>query len=234
MIRIVLSGMCVVILVLAGCEKTKVGPDDQAPHAADSHAPADIDPEEVVWADQAFLEGAGVKPGKDVIYLPTPPMVADKMVELANIKSTDLVYDLGTGDGRIAIAAAKKTGCKAIGFEIDPELVALARENVRESGLGHLVTIEQKDILDLDFSTVDVVLMYLDGDLNVALLPQLAKLKPGARVVSHDWGMGGMIEQEVVIEKFQSKVPDFVNLHTIYMWTAPFRYTDAAESQSSH
>ena len=235
----ILSSVCTGMLLLAGCGPATVdsdGPAQAAPEAtAEADAPSpearngtpeSIDPDDIVWADEAFLEGAGIKPGKDVMYLPTPPMVVDKMIALANIESTDVVYDLGTGDGRIAIAAARQTGCKAIGYEIDPELVAIARENVRKSGLGHLVTIEQQDVLQLDFSKADVVLMYLDLGLNVMLLPQLKNLKPGARVVSHDWGMDGMIEDDVVIKNFQSKKPDFVNVHEIYMWTAPLRFTE--------
>ena len=242
MIRM-LSSVLMSSLLLFGCQSATVVSDDRAPQAPAAapepaapppSVPPGIDRDEMVWADEAFLEGAGIKPGKDVIYLPTPPMVVDKMIELANIEPTDVVYDLGTGDGRIAIAAAMKTGCKAVGYEIDPELVAIARENVRKSGVGHLVTIEQQDILELDYSDVDVVLMYLDGDLNVALLPQFRNLKPGARLVSHDWGMRGMIEDDIVIENFVSKEPDFVNLHAIYMWTAPLRFTTAAENRPAH
>lgn len=216
-----------IVCMLAACQHTENDTaENEAPPAAAEAQPntgADIDPADIVWADEAFLNDAGVKEGKDVMYLPTPPMVVDKMIELAKIQPSDLVYDLGTGDGRIAIETAKQIGCKVVGYEIDPELVKLARENVRSNGVEHLVTIEEQDILALDYSDVDVVLMYLDIELNVQLLPQLQTLKPGARVVSHDWGMRGLIESEQVIENFLSKEPDFVNVHNIYLWEAPLR-----------
>jgi predicted O-methyltransferase YrrM len=184
---------------------------------------------EVVWADEAFLAAAGVKEGKDVIYLPTPPMVVDKMIEMAQIKADELVYDLGTGDGRIAIAAAQQIGCKVVGYEIDADLARQARENVRKAGLEHLVTIKEQDILETDFSEVDVVLMYLNSQLNVMLIPQFQKMKAGSRIVSHDWGMNGLLENETVIENFMSKVPDFVNLHTLYRWDAPIVVKESAQ-----
>jgi SAM-dependent methyltransferase len=184
---------------------------------------------EITWAEDSFLEGAGVKAGKDVIYLPTPPMVIDKMIEMADISESDLVYDLGTGDGRIAIAAARSTGCGAIGFELDAELVKLARENVRAAGLEHLVTIEQRDILTVDCSPADVVLMYLNPDLNVRLLPQFEHLRDGARIVSHDWGMQGRVVPDLVVEGFRSEIPDFVNVHTLYRWIAPLGPNPALE-----
>ena len=231
------SFLAVTVFALAGCQNgdTDRSPAPEAasePEAATEPAPTeaptapDVDPADVVWADEAFLNAAGVKEGKDVIYLPTPPMVVDKMIELANIKPTDVVWDLGTGDGRIAIEAARQKGCKAVGFEIDADLVAQARENVRKAGLADRVSIEERDILTLDFSEVDVVLMFLNPELNVKLIPQLQKLKPGARVVSHDWGMSGKVEDDVVIQQFKSKEPDFINLHSIYMWTAPLRLTE--------
>lgn len=215
------------LCALAACQHTEndAAESEVPPAAAETQHKndSDIDPADIVWADEAFLNDAGVKEGKDVMYLPTPPMVVDKMIELARVQSSDLVYDLGTGDGRIAIETAKQIGCKVVGYEIDPQLVKLARENVRKNGVDHLVTIEQQDILALDFSDVDVVLMYLDVELNVQLIPQLQKLKPGARVVSHDWGMKDLIETDQIIENFLSKEPDFVNVHNIYLWQAPLR-----------
>ncbi len=223
-----------ILLAATGCRGPGVETDEtsQTPPAAETgQEPAakteampepEADASGVVWADESSLSDT-ILGGKDVIYLPTPPMVVDKMIELAEIQSSDLVYDLGTGDGRMAIEAARQKGCKAIGYEINPDLVKLARENVRKAGLEHLVTIEEKDILTLDFSPADVVLMYLTEELNVRLIPQFQALKPGARVVSHDWGMAGKIEEEFVIENFQSKEPDFVNIHNIYMWKAPMK-----------
>lgn len=225
--RVVSTAICGLLLLGgAGCAGSTSAPaanGESAPAREPAPKTATTDPVEgeVIWADEAFLTAAGVKEGKDVIYLPTPPMVVDKMIEMAQIGKDELVYDLGTGDGRIAIAAAQQIGCRVIGYEIDAELARQARENVRKAGVGHLVTIEEKDILKLDFSDVDVVLMYLNSELNVRMIPQFQKMKAGSRLVSHDWGMNGLLENETVIENFRSDVPDFVNLHTLYRWDAP-------------
>ena len=97
----------------------------------------------------------------DVIYVPTPQPVVDKMLELAKVKKSDVVYDLGCGDGRIVVTAAKKYGVKAVGFDIDPKRVKEAQENVKKNGVEDLVTIEQKDIFTLDLSPANVVTLYL-------------------------------------------------------------------------
>jgi SAM-dependent methyltransferase len=128
----------------------------------------------------------------DVIYVPTPQPVVDKMLDLARVKSTDLVYDLGCGDGRIVVTAAKRYGARAVGFDIDPERVAEAKENVRNAGVEDLVRIEQKDIFTLDLAPANVVTLYLLPQLNVKLIPQLERMKPGSRIVSHDFDIEGV------------------------------------------
>jgi len=134
----------------------------------------------------------------DVIYVPTPYEVVDKMLELAEVKKDDLLYDLGCGDGRIVVAAAKKYGCKAVGYDIDPKRVKESLENVKKNNVADLVTIEQKDIFKLDISQANVITLYLLPSLNVRLIPQLEKLKPGSRVVSHDFDMKGVTPDKVV------------------------------------
>jgi len=155
----------------------------------------------------------------DVIFLPTPPEVVDKMLELVQVKKDDLVYDLGCGDGRIVIAAAKKYGCKAVGYDINPVRVKESRENVDANNVGHLVTIEQKDIFELDLSKANVITLYLLPSLNVKLIPQLEKLKPGSRIVSHDFDMHGVKPEKVI--KVYSEVDE--RQHTVYLWTAPIK-----------
>src|SRR5262249_4997094 len=118
--------------------------------------------------------------GPDAIFVPTPQDVVERMLALATVKKTDMVYDLGCGDGRIVVTAAKKYGCRAVGVEIDPECVKLAQELVKKEGVGHLVAIETKDLFTKDLRQADVVTLYLSPQLNVKLLPQLARLKPGA------------------------------------------------------
>jgi len=155
----------------------------------------------------------------DVIFVPTPQEVVDKMLELAEVTKDDLLYDLGCGDGRIVVTAAKRFGCKAVGYDIDPERVRESLENVEKNNVGHLATIEQKDIFTLDLSKANVITLYLLPSLNVKLIPQLEKLKPGSRIVSHDFGMKGVTPDKVV--KIRSK-EDNVQ-HTIYLWTVPLK-----------
>jgi SAM-dependent methyltransferase len=157
----------------------------------------------------------------DVIFLPTPHDVVAKMLETAKVTKNDVLYDLGCGDGRIVVAAAKKYGCKCIGYDIDPKRVAEARANVAEAKVGHLVKIEEKDIFELDLSKASVVTLYLLSDLNVRLIPQLEKLKPGSRIVSHDFDMRGVEpEQEI---KMTSDHDSWE--HTVYFWTTPLKKT---------
>ena len=117
----------------------------------------------------------------DVVFVPTPPEVVDKMLELAAVKKDDVVYDLGCGDGIIVVTAAKKHGCKAVGFDIDPERIKESRDSVKAGGVEKLVTIEEKDIFKVDLSPASVVTLYLLPELNVKLIPQLEKLKEGSR-----------------------------------------------------
>ncbi len=155
----------------------------------------------------------------DVIYVPTPQDVVDKMLELAEIKKDDLLYDLGCGDGRIVVTAAKRFGCKAVGYDIDPERVKESLENVEKNNVGHLVRIEQKDIFTLDLSKANVITLYLLPRLNVKLIPQLEKLKPGSRIVSHDFRMRGVKPDKVV--KLTSD--DDYEEHKIFLWTSPLK-----------
>ena len=155
----------------------------------------------------------------DVIYVPTPQPVVDKMLELAEVKKGDVVYDLGCGDGRIVVTAAKKFGVKAVGFDIDPQRIRESLENVRKNKVEKLVTIKQDDIFTQDLREANVVTLYLLPSLNVKLMPQLAKLKPGSRIVSHDFDMRGAKPAKVV--KF---TPEGENQreHTIYLWVVPW------------
>jgi ribosomal protein L11 methylase PrmA len=121
----------------------------------------------------------------------------DKMLELAEVKKSDVVYDLGCGDGRIPVTAAKKYGCKSWGFDVDPERIKDSLANVKKNGVEDLVTIEKKDIFTLDLSKANVITLYLLPSLNVKLIPQLEKLKDGSRIVSHDFDMRGVKPKKV-------------------------------------
>ena len=130
------------------------------------------------------------QPGKDVMWLPTPDAMVTRMLEAAKTTRADVVYDLGAGEGRIPIAAAKQFGDTAVGIEYDPSLAALARRNAARAGVADKVTILEGDILKEDFSKATVVTLYLLPDLNYQLRPRLLAMRPGTRVVSHMWDMG--------------------------------------------
>jgi SAM-dependent methyltransferase len=130
------------------------------------------------------------QPGKDVMWLPTPDAMVTRMLQAAKTTRDDVVFDLGAGDGRIPIAAAKEFGAKAVGIEYDANLAALARRSAERARVSNKVTIIQGDILSEDFSGASVVTLYLLPDLNQQLRPRILRMKPGTRVVSHLWDMG--------------------------------------------
>jgi hypothetical protein len=146
----------------------------------------------------------------DVIYVPTPQEVVDAMLALANVTSKDVVYDLGSGDGRIPITAAQKYGARGIGIDINPERIKEANENLAKAGVGDKVRFLNQDLFETDISPATVITLYLLPSLNVKLMPTLKKMKPGTRIVSHSFDMGS----EWPPEKTQD-----VNGRTIYYWT---------------
>jgi SAM-dependent methyltransferase len=155
-----------------------------------------------------------VESKKIVPYVPTPQDVVEKMLELAEVKKGDVVYDLGSGDGRIVVTAAKKYGVKAIGFEIDPERIRESHENIRKAGVGHLVEIRQQDIRTVDLSAASVLTMYLLPEVNLMLRPNIwSQMKAGSRVVSHDFDMGDWKPLKTVELKDSSTWG-----HTLYLW----------------
>jgi SAM-dependent methyltransferase len=160
----------------------------------------------------------------DIEYVPTPQNIVDKMLDVAKLKKTDVLYDLGCGDGRIVVTAAKKYGVKAIGFDIDPQRVRESRDNVAKNDVGHLVTIELKDVFKVDLSPATVVTLYLLPELNVKLIPQLEKLNPGARIVSHDFDMEGVdpLKKWTVMAPHH-RPPHDDREHFVFLWKAPIK-----------
>jgi SAM-dependent methyltransferase len=147
-------------------------------------------------------------------YVPTPQEVVDRMLELAEVGKGDLVYDLGSGDGRIVMTAARKYGAKAVGFEIDPSLVKISRDNIRAAGLEHLVEVREEDIRNVDLSLATVVALYLYPGANLRLREAITRqLKPGSRVVSHQFAMGSWKPDRT------EQMTDSTGLaRTIYLW----------------
>lgn len=152
----------------------------------------------------------------DVIFVPTPPETVDEMLRQARLKKNDVLFDLGSGDGRIPIAAAKQYGVRAVGIDIDPKLVAEATEAAKREGVDHLVTFRLGDMFAADLRGATVVTLYLSDTLNVMLRPKLLRELPvGARIVSHDFRMGDWQPENSV------RVP-WKNLYrTVYVWTVP-------------
>jgi SAM-dependent methyltransferase len=154
----------------------------------------------------------------DVVYVPTPHDVVDKMLEMAQVKKGDVVYDLGCGDGRIVVAAAKK-GATANGYDIAPERVKEAKANVVKNKVEKSAKIFAEDVFTLDLSKANVITLYLLPRLNVKLIPQLERLKPGSRIVSHDFDMEGVKPDREVTMTSQEDGRS----HTIYLWTVPLK-----------
>jgi SAM-dependent methyltransferase len=141
----------------------------------------------------AAAEEAATRPKRklDVWYVPTPHEIVDRMLDVAKVRASDVVYDLGCGDGRMVIAAAKKYGTRGVGVDLDPARIREARANATQAGVERLVTFQVADMFETDISEATVVMLYLLPELNRRLKPKLfAELRPGARVVSHDWDMG--------------------------------------------
>ena len=141
------------------------------------------------YGDDKYQPSVG-QHGKDVIWVPTPDDLVVRMLETAKVSANDLVYDLGAGDGKIPIQAARQFGAKAVGIEYNKDMAELAKRNAQRAGVADKVTIIHGDIFKEDFSKASVVTLYLLPDLNLKLKPILLKMKPGTRVVSHSFNMG--------------------------------------------
>ena len=147
----------------------------------------------------------------DVIFVPTPEDVVEEMLKVANVTGKDVLYDLGSGDGRIPITAAKKFGTRGVGIDIDPQRIKEANENLAKSGVGDKVKFIQGDLFQQDLSQATVITLYLLPALNLKLRPTLFKLKPGTRIVSHDFDMGDWKPDKTIK----------VGTRTVYFWTVP-------------
>jgi ribosomal protein L11 methylase PrmA len=164
------------------------------------------------FAQAAAQEAPTRRP--DVIFVPTPEEVVEAMLQVANVTKNDVVYDLGSGDGRIPVTAAKKYGARGVGIDIDPQRIKEANENVAKNGVGDKVKMLNADLFTTDISEATVVTLYLLPSLNVKLMPKLMKeLKPGTRIVSHAFDMGDWKPEKELD----------VNGRKVYFWTIPKR-----------
>jgi len=216
------------LLALAVCAPFLLACADQAvnayePVGASAATDADADAMNTthtvtaeIGPDSPYAEGAP-RPSRepDVIYVPTPEPVVDAMLNLAGVKAGDVLYDLGSGDGRIPIAAAQRFGVRGVGIDINPVRVREANANAETAGVTDLVTFKEADLFEEDISEASVVTLYLLQSLNVKLRPKLlAELKPGTRIVSHAFDMADQWKPEQTQE---------VDGTRIFLWTVPER-----------
>ncbi len=169
----------------------------------------------------AALAGAALLPARarsqeparrpDVVFVPTPTEIVDEMLSLARVGPKDVLYDLGSGDGRIPITAAKRWGTRGIGVDIDPQRIKEANANAIAAKVTDRVKFVQGDLFQIDLTPATVITLYLLPDLNVKLRPTLLKLKAGTRIVSHDFSMGDW-KPDRVVDKGNK---------TVYFWTVP-------------
>ena len=170
----------------------------------------------IVHAEEQDRDSTYIAP-----FVPTPQEVVDRMLELAQVSQEDILYDLGSGDGRIVITAAKRYKAKAVGFEIDPALVKSSQRSIKEAGVEALAEIREEDVRTVDLSPATVVTMYLYPGANLRLRAAIMRqLKPGSRVVSHDFSMGDWKPDRV------ERMTDSGGLlRTIYLWRIGERST---------
>jgi hypothetical protein len=161
-------------------------------------------------AQQDYTPSVGQE-GKDVIWVPTPQSLVERMLQMAGVKPTDYVIDLGSGDGRTVITAAKKFGAQALGIEYNPDMVELARRAAAKEGVSDKAQFQQADIFATDFTKATVLTMYLLPSLNLKLRPTILNLRPGTRVVSHAFTM----------DDWQADQVDSSDGRTAYMWIVP-------------
>ena len=180
--------MIMVMCLVSGCTTQHAGTDDYQPLMAQS--------------------------GKDVMWMPTPNNIVTEMLDIAQVNSTDLIYDLGSGDGKIPIEAAKRFNARAVGIEFNPDMAALARRNAQRAEVSDRVTIVTGDIFEEDFSNATVVTLYLLTRLNIELKPKILTMKPGTRVVSNTFGMGSWEPDKVILVDGQP---------VGYFWVVPAR-----------
>jgi hypothetical protein len=203
-------GVCILCLgLVTACGTGGAQQASTTPGQATSSAPAPGQ-----GAATAPAEAQATKPPRtpDVIYVPTPPEVVAAMLKVAEVKKGDVLYDLGSGDGRIVITAARDLGVRGVGIDIDPKRIEEANENAKKEGVTDRVKFLQQDLFESDFSEATVVTLYLLPSLNLKLRPKLMKeLKPGTRIVSHSFDMGDWKPEKTID----------VNGRMVYFWTIP-------------
>jgi 16S rRNA G966 N2-methylase RsmD len=203
--RLLVIGIGIASLGITGCDQQSINAEtqEQANTAQSTSAPFEITQDTASQTAQRQL---------DVPYVPTPPAVVNEMLRIAKVNKNDVLYDLGSGDGRIVITAAQKFGTRGVGIDLDPERVKEANQNAQKAGVSDRVNFRQQDLFEADLSNATVVTLYLLPEVNLKLRSKLlSELKPGTRIVSHSFDMGDWKPEQVVQ----------VDGSTIYYWTVP-------------
>jgi hypothetical protein len=195
-----------ILMIYAGCTTS----EHSAPPATASGPPPSPSPTESITTVEI------APPPLDVPYVPTPPEVVAKMLAMAKVKRNDIVYDLGSGDGRIIITAAQQYGSRGVGYELDPKRVQEANENARVAGVLDRVRFIKKDLFEADLREATVVTLYLLPEVNLKLRPKLLQeLKPGTRIVSHNYGLGDW--DPIKTERLDTGRGE----HLVFYWVVP-------------
>lgn len=165
-------------------------------------------------ADEPTTEAEGT-----AIHVPTPMDVVDRMLKEVNVNESDLLYDLGCGDGRIVVAAAKTYGCRCVGYDINKRKVAQSKESIEKNGLEKLARAELQDIFTVDLSEASVITLYLLPELNEQLIPQFSQLKNGSRIVAHEFAIEGIqYDRQIKMKSQGNNVP-----RKIFVYTTPLK-----------
>ncbi|MEB3338832.1 MAG: methyltransferase domain-containing protein [Leptolyngbyaceae bacterium] len=224
MLRLLLTGMGVVSLGLVGCTAQQ-DLEARAGQTSRAQAPGTTGIPGIPQAPLPQTTGTIQVPERtpDVVYVPTPQQVVDQMLKVANVKKDDVLYDLGSGDGRIVITAAQRFGTRGVGIDIDPQRIQEARQNAQKAGVSDLVEFRQQDLFKTDLREATVVTLYLLPELNLKLRPKLfQELKPGTRVVSHAFDMGDWKPDQTLK----------VDGRTVYYWVIPEKVPENLRSES--
>jgi cyclopropane fatty-acyl-phospholipid synthase-like methyltransferase len=172
----------------------------------------------LIYGIQAAEEQPSTR-SPDCVYVPTPNDITAKMLDMAAVKKSDVLYDMGCGDGRFLTTAARLYRCKAVGYEIVPELVEEANQHAKKWKVDDLVQIKQVDMFTVDLSPASVIALYVLPEMGKKLIPQLEKLKPGSRIVAHDYALEGIkADQSITMLSNEDNVK-----HFIYLYTAPLK-----------
>jgi len=176
----------------------------------------------VLWA-AAWLAAAPARAQDEVPFVTSPHPVTVAMLELARVQPDDLVLDLGSGDGRIVIAAASRFGARGLGVELSPALVERSRENAARAGVGGRAQFRVQDLFETDLSVASVITMYLLPEVNLQLRPKLLALQPGTRIVSHDWDMGAWEPDRSIVVDAPDKPVGLDRTSRVHLWVVPAR-----------